>query len=398
MFVQVLDALLALAALPVLAASLYLAILAVCARQSRVAVPSKGASALRFDVVVPAHNEEREIGQTVASLKAVDYAVDRFRVIVVADNCTDRTADVAAAAGARVLMRHDLENRGKGQALSYAFRQCLDEGVADAVVVVDADTVVTPNLLKAFAARFENGAKALQADYGVRNVSSSWRTRLMTIALAAFHGVRSLARERLHLSCGLRGNGMAFSQALLRTHPPNAFSIVEDLEYGLQLGYAGIRIEYVHEATVRGYMAVSEQGSRSQRRRWERGRDALVRQHVPRLLGEAWRQRNWMLFDLALDLAVPPLGQLLVIMLVGLALSALAVGFGSGIAAWLWAASLVGLILHVLRAWVVSGAGVSGLLDLMWVPAYVVWKMTLRFRDKGRTPEEWVRTTREAGL
>jgi 1,2-diacylglycerol 3-beta-glucosyltransferase len=398
MSVLVLDSLLALAALPVVAASLYLAMLAVFARQSRAAVSSDGRSLLRFDIVVPAHNEEHEIAQTVASLKALDYAVDRVRVIVVADNCTDRTAEVAAAAGARVLVRQDLENRGKGQALSYAFRKCLDEGFADAVVVVDADTVVTPNLLRAFASRLEQGAQVLQADYGVRNVKSSWRTRLMTIALAAFHGVRSLARERLGLSCGLRGNGMAFSQRLLRAQPPSAFSIVEDLEYGLQLGYAGIRVQYVPEATVRGYMAVSEQGSRSQRRRWERGRQALVRQHVPRLLRQAWRNRDWMLFDLALDLVVPPLGQILLITLAGLAVSVLAVGFGSSIAAWLWTASLAGLSIHVLKAWAVSGAGAAGLLDLMWVPAYVVWKMTLRFRDKGRTPEEWVRTTREVEL
>ena len=123
-------------------------------------------------------------------------------------------------------------------------------------MVVDADTVVSRNLLSAFAARFERGASAVQADYGVRNPHASWRTRMMAIALAAFHGVRSAARERLGLSCGLRGNGMAFTKALLHAHPPAAFSIVEDLEYGIQLGYAGIRVEYVPEARVLGQMAV----------------------------------------------------------------------------------------------------------------------------------------------
>jgi 1,2-diacylglycerol 3-beta-glucosyltransferase len=387
---------LTLTAVPVVGAAAYLTLLALLAR--RRSAPPAVAPTCRFDIVVPAHNEEREIAQTVASLLAIDYPRDKFRVRVVADNCSDRTADIAAAAGAQVLVRTDAANRGKGHALGFAFQRCLDEGLSDAVVVIDADTVVSKNLLSAFAARVANGAAALQADYGVRNAVSSWRTRLMRIALAAFHGVRSVARERLGVSCGLRGNGMAFSTALLRTHPPRAYSIVEDLEYGIQLGYAGVRVEYVHEAQVLGYMAASEHASRSQRRRWERGRQALVRAHVPTLVTRALRERSGMLLDLALDLLVPPLGQLLVIALAGFGLSVLAIPFGALIATWLWAMALLGLAVHVFAGWAHSGVGLIGLRDLLCVPAYVVWKITLRFADQGKRPEEWVRTTREAGL
>lgn len=387
---------LTIAALPVLAASLYLVLLAVLAR--RMPELTSPASARRFDIVVPAHNEEQEIAQTVKSLLAVDYPRDRFRVLVIADNCSDRTAEVAAAAGAQVLVRQDAEHRGKGYALRFAFERCLADALSDAVVVVDADTLVSKNLLAAFAARFDRGAAVLQADYGVRNPGASWRTRLMTIALSAFHGVRSLARERLGVSCGLRGNGMAFSKQLLQTHPPAAFSIVEDLEYGIQLGYAGVRVEYVHEAHVFGHMAASEHASRSQRRRWERGRQALVREHVPALLRQALRKGDGTLFDLAADLLVPPLGQLLVAAVVGLGLSLLFVPLGVVVAPWLWAAALAGIAVHVLTGWAYSGVGLIGLRDLLWAPAYVVWKMTLRFSDHGKRPEEWVRTTREAGL
>jgi cellulose synthase/poly-beta-1,6-N-acetylglucosamine synthase-like glycosyltransferase len=387
---------LTVSALPVLAASLYLLLLAFLARQS--SAPVTPGPRRCFDIVVPAHNEESEIAQTVGSLLAIEYPRDRFRVLVVADNCSDRTADVAAAAGAEVLIRLDAEQRGKGHALAFAFRRCLADGFCDAVVVVDADTLVSKNLLTAFDARFAGGAAALQADYGVRNPGSSWRTRLMTIALAAFHGVRSVARERMGISCGLRGNGMAFSTALLRTHPPGAFSIVEDLEYGIQLGYAGVRIEYVHDAHVFGYMAVSEHASRAQRRRWERGRQALVREHVPVLIADALRKRDGMLLDLALDLLVPPIGQLLMATVAGLMVSLLAVPFGVVVAPWLWAIALLGIVVHVLTGWAHSGVGLIGLRDLLLAPAYVVWKMTLRFSDKGKRPEEWVRTTREAGL
>jgi cellulose synthase/poly-beta-1,6-N-acetylglucosamine synthase-like glycosyltransferase len=388
------DILLTAAALPALAAALYLAALAVLARRpASAAAPAPG---LRFDVIVPAHNEETEIGETVRSLRAITYPPALFRVLVVADNCTDGTATQAAAAGAEVLVRTDTERRGKGYALAYAFAKSLSDGRADAVVVVDADTLVSANLLSAFAGRFAAGETVVQADYGVRNHGSSWRTRLMTIALAAFHGVRSVARERLGLSCGLRGNGMGFLNRVIVAHPPQAFSIVEDLEYGIHLGYAGIRVAYVHDARVLGQMAVSENASRSQRRRWERGRQALVRSHVPALLRAAWARRSAVLLDLALDLVVPPIGTLMLVTGVGLALSlAVTAAVDLTVAPWVWGVTLVGMLLHVLRGWSMSGVGLRGLVDLLWAPVYVIWKLTLRFSDKGRAPEEWVRTKRE---
>lgn len=390
----VLDTLLTVAAMPFLAASAYLAALAVLAR--RQLPPAAVEPRLRFDIVVPAHNEEAEIAQTVASLRAVEYPRSHFRVLVVADNCSDATAARAAAAGAQVLVRHDTERRGKGYALAYAFERSRGDRVADVVVVVDADTLVSPNLLSAFAARFTAGASVVQADYGVRNPHASWRTRLMTIALAAFHGVRSVARERLGLSCGLRGNGMGFTTSVLEQHPPQAFSIVEDLEYGIHLGYAGVRVEYVHEARVLGHMAVSEGASRTQRRRWERGRQALVRAHVPELLRQAIRRRSALLLDLALDLIVPPIGQLALFSGLGLMTAAVAMLFGAVVAPFVWGAALLGLLLHVLAGWYVSGVGPRGLVDLLWAPVYVIWKLSLRFGDRGKTPQEWVRTKREA--
>ena len=387
------DFALTVAGLPAFAASSYLAALAMLAR--RQTPPVAPASRLKFDIVVPAHDEETEIAGTVESLLAVDYPREHFRVVVIADNCSDRTAATAAAAGAQVIVRDDPARRGKGYALACAFHRSLTEGFADAVVVVDADTVVSRNLLSAFAARFDAGAEVLQAEYGVRNPLASWRTRLMTIALAAFHGVRSLARERLGLSCGLRGNGMGFSKAILRAVPPSAFSIVEDLEYGLQLGRAGFRVQYVDEAKGLGQMVVTERGSQSQRQRWESGRRTILRTQGLPLLSEAVRRRDLLLFDLFVDLLVPPVGELVAFNAVGAALCVF-VGAGHGaVAPWIWGASLAGVLLYVLRGWALSGIGLYGLVDLLWAPIYVIWKLTLRFRHRGQHPKDWVRTTRE---
>ncbi|MFS8068599.1 MAG: glycosyltransferase family 2 protein, partial [Byssovorax sp.] len=267
----------------VLACAAYLFALSVVAALPA-AEREEAVSWLRFDIVVPAHDEEAGIAATIGSLRALDYPADRYRILVIADNCTDATARVAADAGALVIERQDAAQRGKGYALALAFAQVERDDVADAVVVIDADSLVSPDLLRAFARRFAAGESVLQAAYGGRSPDSSWRSRLMVIALALFHGVRSLGRERLGLSAGLRGNGMGFSREVLRRVPARAFSIVEDVEYGIALAKAGYRVGYVHGAQVLGDMAPPGPAAASQRLRWERGRAALARAEGPGLL------------------------------------------------------------------------------------------------------------------
>jgi cellulose synthase/poly-beta-1,6-N-acetylglucosamine synthase-like glycosyltransferase len=348
-------------------------------------------------VLVPAHDEEAHVAGVVHDLRALDYPRDRFDVVVVADNCSDRTAEVARASGARVLVRTDPDRRGKGYALRWAFDHLLERGDDDAIVVVDADTRVSKNLLSAFAARLATGSQVLQAHYGVSNASDSWRTRLMALAFAVFHGVRSLARERLGLSCGLRGNGMAFTREVLVAVPPRAWSVVEDLEYGIQLGLSGHRVQYVEEAEVLGEMASAEESSRSQRRRWEGGRRAVARTYAPTLLRRAWSLRSPMLADLALDTLVPPLATLVAWAALGLAACVLAAALDltPRVAPWLLGVSVVALALYVLRGWALSGTGARGLLDLLLAPAYVTWKVLLRFLPGPHRPREWVRTERD---
>src|SRR6202042_114562 len=195
----------------------------------------------------------------------------------------------------------DAELRGKGYALAHAFQACLaDEGrKTDAVVVVDADTVVSHNLLRSFDERLQAGARAVQADYAVRNPDDGWRTRLMAIAFGMFHVVRSTGRERFGVSCGLRGNGMCFTTELLGQVPHQAFSVVEDVEYGIRLGENGHRVHYAGEAHVYGEMVTSEKASRSQRSRWEGGRLEMAKKHALPLLRRAFQERNPMLADLA---------------------------------------------------------------------------------------------------
>jgi cellulose synthase/poly-beta-1,6-N-acetylglucosamine synthase-like glycosyltransferase len=260
---------------------------------------------------------------------------------------------------------------------------------------VDADTEVTPNLLRAFAARITQGEHAVQSHYGVLNPWDSWRTQLVTIAMAAFHIVRSRTRERLGVSSGIRGNGWCLTCDLLRKVPYRAYSLAEDLEFGITLGLAGFRVAYADDAHVYGEMVSSASVAQRQRQRWESGRFELIRSQTPRLLAAALRRRSGVCLELALDLLLLPLSYL--VMGIGLFTAAAVVlsPWSRFAAFWLWAAGACILILaaHVLRGWQVSGLGARGLLTLARVPGFLVWKILLSGRSK---PTEWVRTDRES--
>jgi cellulose synthase/poly-beta-1,6-N-acetylglucosamine synthase-like glycosyltransferase len=378
---------------PAVAACLYLLILTLLSGRPAVRAPL--ARKLRFDVIVPAHNEEPVIANVVASLKRLDWPADCFRIVVVADNCTDATARIAASAGAHVMQRVDRELRGKGYALSFAFAASRQYGWADAVVVIDADAMVSSNLLEAFAQRIEQGEVAVQAHYGVSNIDASWRTRLLSIAKAAFHIVRSRARERLGLSCGIRGNGWCVTHVLLAKVPYKAFSLTEDLEYGIDLGMAGYRVAYADEAHSDAEMVSGEKDSRKQRRRWEQGRFELVRTKTLPLLRQAIMRPSAVCLDLALDLMVLPLSYVVLNVAGLLVAAALLSGGEPHSSAWLWVGRgcAVTLVLHILRGWQLSGAGSRGLLDLARAPFFLVWKVLVMLG--GRDSREWVRTKRE---
>jgi cellulose synthase/poly-beta-1,6-N-acetylglucosamine synthase-like glycosyltransferase len=389
------DALLALLGTPSGLTSGYLLLLTALSKKPEPPKPSS--TQFRFRIIVPAHNEAAGIGETVKSLQALDYPTERFDVLVIADNCSDDTAARAKAAGAKVLVRNDDTLRGKGYALDYAFGQLTED--IDAVIVIDADTVVSKNLLSAFSSRLATGAEAVQADYRVRNPMASWRTRLMAIAFGSFHVVRSRARERLGLSAGLRGNGMCFSQKVLKQVPHEAFSIVEDVEYGIRLAQAGHRVHYVDEAHVYGEMTSTGSAARSQRKRWEGGRAGLLRAYGPALLKRAIAERSLVLADLAIDLFVPPLSTLAIGAGVGLAAASTGAALGASLplGTTIFAFSAASLGMYVLRGWSVSETGARGLVDLLLAPGYVVWKLTLRSRPQQPRGAEWVRTAREGG-
>ena len=372
-----------------------------------------GAPETRFAVLVPAHDEELVLAATLDSLHAQDYPKNHFEIIVIADNCTDSTAEIAHSHGATVWERFDLKERGKGYALAWAMQRLLAAPQpTDAIVIVDADTWAAPDFLTQAARGLALGTDAqgrcaLQGRYGVLNTDDGWRAALMAAAFDLFNHVKPLGRDRLGLSVGLKGNGMVFSHALLIQARWRGDSVTEDIDFGLDLVRDhGVRVGYLPQARVLAQMPATADGAASQRERWEGGRYRLLRERALPLLSVGLRRRQWLLCDAALDLMLPPLAELGALWVLWSGLIALGILTHLLAAPLLWTGAALlsgtGLLAYILGGLRVSGASRAAYSALIRAPFYAVWKLVLygrrfiRARQSATSDpaEEWVRTAR----
>jgi cellulose synthase/poly-beta-1,6-N-acetylglucosamine synthase-like glycosyltransferase len=345
----------------------------------------------RLAVVVPAHNEAALIGRCVRSLAAAIAAARRASeccVVVVADNCTDSTGARATEAGARVLVRENTSLRGKGYALRHAFDRLQPEGF-DGFLVVDADSVVSLNLIGEAARHLKTGSPAIQCRYRVLNSEATVRTRLMDLSFLAFNVLRPRGRSGWGLSCGILGNGFGLRRETLEKIPWDASSIVEDLEYHLRLVTAGERVDFIDDATVFGEIPSDSGAAKVQRSRWEGGRLRMVREWVPAMV--AWVMRgDWRMTEPLLDLLTFPLAYHVVLLMVAV------VALPDSLRP-LAAISLLTVAIYVLRACLLGGHPLKTAGALTAAPFYVLWKITTlgAVFAASRRGANWIRSGRE---
>ncbi|GAB4214576.1 MAG: glycosyltransferase family 2 protein [Roseiflexaceae bacterium] len=388
----VIDILFWLIALPLAATVAYLLLLTAAAALAPRHTPARSTRPdRRFVILIPAHNEERLLPSLLASLARLDYPRELYQVHVVADNCADRTAELARAAGATAHERHDTEQIGKGYALRWLIGRVQAAGWPyDAAVILDADTVVAPNLLTVMDARLARGERAIQCYYAVREPERSWGAALRAVALAALHYLRPLGRMVLGGSAGLKGNGMVFAADLTRRYEWPA-SLTEDIEYHMALILGGERVTFAPDAVIWAEMPGTLAAASTQNARWERGRLEMVRRYVPRLLRAALERRSFLLFDAAIEQLIPPFSLIAAAALVALALAPLAGSTALVLALLL----IISLALYILTGLLLAGAPRRIYQALLYAPVFLVWKLWLYVRVAlGRDRSGWVRTAR----
>jgi CTP:molybdopterin cytidylyltransferase MocA len=350
----------------------------------------------RLTVIVPAHDEELLVGRCVSSLREQDYPRDLLDIVVVADNCGDATAARAREAGARVLVRNEPLERGKGHALRWAFDRLSRERVApDAFVVVDADCVAAPGLLRRLVQRFENGAAAVQGESLLVDDGSP-AAAFRAAAFLLINRVRPAGRAAIGRPVRLSGTGMLLGRALLQAHPWSAFSSTEDLEYSVALRVAGIGVAFARGAIVESPAAPNAAAAAEQQLRWEGGKLHFLRTRVPGLLAGAVRERRGDLLDEALELAVPPLGLFVLGTGAGAAVGAGLVATGAA-PVWSlmpWFAALAGVPLYVLVGLRAGHAPASAYRALARSPLFFLAKLRHVRRFAAFRADTWVRTER----
>ncbi|MBE9009366.1 glycosyltransferase family 2 protein [Pseudanabaenaceae cyanobacterium LEGE 13415] len=348
----------------------------------------------RIAVLIPAHNEEAGLEITLSDI--VPQLQSGDRLIVVADNCTDATAEIARQQGAIVLEREDLTQRGKGYALDYGLRYLADEP-PDVVIVIDADCRIEPAAIATLTQTAIEQNRPVQATYLMQKPAQpSAKDSVSAFAFTMKNLVRPLGLWRLGLPCLLTGTGMAFPWATIQAVNFASGHLVEDMKLSVDLTIAGYPPVYCPAVQVIGTLPQQQSATQSQRTRWEHGHLQSILLYVPALIKAAIKKLSLAAIVLAIELSVPPLS-LFVMSWMGVSAIALLWGVFTGF----WIAGIFAivagtcLIATVLAAWSKFGRKDLPLKELLAIPFYIVWKIPVYLRFLTRPQQAWIRTARD---
>ena len=262
----------------------------------------------KFMAVVPAHNEETVIKNLVESLVAQNYPKELYDIYVIADNCTDATAEIAKEAGAKVLKRFDEANKTKGHALNWFIKQKIEENADyDAMCVFDADNIVDKNFLKNMNKKLCQGEEVVQGYRDIKNPTDSWVASGYAIFYWMMHRFYHLARYNLGLSPLLNGTGFMVKFDLLKPHGWQTITLTEDIEYSLINIAEGRKLGWAVDAIVYDEQPVTFKASWSQRSRWTVGHLQCMKEYTKKLIDGVRTHKTLMNFDGALYLFGIPL-------------------------------------------------------------------------------------------
>lgn len=341
-------------------------------------------------VLMPAHDEasgiERAVVDVLSQLRIGD------ELIVVADNCSDDTAALAAGLGARVVVRNDSDRRGKGYALEFGSAHVTSNPNL-VVIVIDADCSPEPGAIHQIATTAAKLNAVVQGTYLLTpGAGSSAMVRLSCLAFLLKNLVRQRALRRLTGAALLQGSGMAFPYPIFQRVDWRAGSLVEDLELGMDLLLSGDRVVF-DDAALFTSQASSHKATVGQRRRWEHGALLSMGQFAPRLIcaGLAGRPR---LLVLALDQLVPPTALLIALAACVALLGLLLGGFATPLMLLLSSLLLMGT--GILVAWLRYGRSLVPVAMLPEAIRYILWKVPVALQFVTRRERSWVRTGRES--
>jgi cellulose synthase/poly-beta-1,6-N-acetylglucosamine synthase-like glycosyltransferase len=353
---------------------------------------------LKVAVLIPAHNESAGILDTLNSV--YPQMTEQDQLLVVADNCTDNTADIVRAQGINVIERFDDAQRGKGFALDFGI-QYLKKSECDVLVIVDADCIVETGAIHKLASYAYEKNQPIQGLYLMQKKGEAQlKSKIAEFAWCIKNYVRPFGFAKLGLPCQLMGAGMAFPWPLIESVDLANGNIVEDMKLGIDFAFAGKAPIFYVNAKVHSYFPETATIQKGQSKRWEHGHLSMMMTQMPKLLVKGLKERNFQTIAMAFDLSIPPLALLVVILFVITLLTLILVWFFSvGMLAFkinLFGFTLLGLAIMI--AWNGFGKKIISFGSMLYVPVYILKKIPNYISFINKRQSAWNKTKREQDL
>ena len=282
----------------------------------------------RYAAVISARNEAGVIGELIHTLKQQNYPTDLLDVYVVADNCTDDTAQVSRRAGAIVYERFNQHKKGKGYALDYLFRTLAHEGrdQYDGYLIFDADNLVDPNFVSEMNKVFDSGNYGAITCYrNSRNFGANWISAGYAIWFLREARFLNFPRTLLGTNCHVSGTGFLVAARVIEDNGGWPFHLLtEDIQFSVDCAIQGKRIGYCDKAVVYDEQPTTFRQSWDQRLRWSKGFYQVDREYTLPLLKGCFRRGRLgtSCYDMFVTVAPGMLLTLLMILFTGVILAA----------------------------------------------------------------------------
>lgn len=252
----------------------------------------------RFMAIIPAHNEESVVGNLVESLTKQNYPKELYDIYVIADNCTDKTAEIAKNAGAIVYERFDEKNKTKGHALKWFLNKKIEEDAPyDAFCVFDADNIVHEDFIKNMNKKLCQGEDVVQGYRDIKNPTDSWISAGYAIFYWTMNRFYHLARYNLGLSPLINGTGFMVKFDVVKPTGWDTQTLTEDIEFSLKRIIAGKKLGWATDAIVYDEQPVGFKQSWSQRSRWTVGHMQCIQNYTKDLASATKEHKTLMNFD-----------------------------------------------------------------------------------------------------
>ncbi len=260
----------------------------------------------RFAVLIPARNESAVIGNLIESIRNQIYKSDLITVFVIADNCSDGTAEIARKLGAVVYERFNTKEIGKGHALENLYDHIVkDYGDAffDAYMVFDADNVLAPNYISEMNKSFCDGYEVLTSYRNSKNYGDNWISAGYGLWFLRESVYLNYARMLLHTGCAVSGTGFLFASSVIREMGGwKFFLLTEDIEFSVCNALKGRKIGYCKDAHFYDEQPTKFSQSWNQRMRWAKGFLQVWKKYGRGLIRNVFSKKSFTCYDMTMTI------------------------------------------------------------------------------------------------